>query len=96
MRENKTKIIISDNSALSGLTSIGKLDLLRKVYNSVTVTKEVKEEYENMGMHLTDTLPYKTFLHYQHSHIFCAFFLILYFHLSLILFKMTIHQTIPA
>jgi len=46
MRENKTKIIISDNSALSGLTSIGKLDLLRKVYNSVTVTKEVKEEYE--------------------------------------------------
>ena len=39
------KMIISDTSCLIILHKIGELDLLRKVYNSVTTTPEVANEF---------------------------------------------------
>lgn len=39
------KIIISDTSCLIILHKIGELDLLRKVYDSVTTTPEVAQEF---------------------------------------------------
>jgi len=39
------RIIISDTSCLIGLTNIGLLDVLRRLYESVTVTPEVAAEY---------------------------------------------------
>jgi predicted nucleic acid-binding protein len=40
-------VIISDTTCLIGLTNIGRLDILRKIYRSVLVTPEVAEEYGN-------------------------------------------------
>jgi predicted nucleic acid-binding protein len=38
-------VIISDTTCLAGLANIGRLDLLEKLYNSVTITPEVFEEF---------------------------------------------------
>lgn len=40
------KMIISDTSCLILFHNIGELDLLRKVYNSVTTTPEVAQEFQ--------------------------------------------------
>jgi predicted nucleic acid-binding protein len=47
MPENtyKGRIIISDTSCLIGLMNIGLLDVLQRVYQSVTVTPQVADEY---------------------------------------------------
>jgi len=47
MPENtgKNRVIISDTSCLIGLTNSGFLDVLKKMYDSVTVTPEVAAEY---------------------------------------------------
>ncbi len=39
------KIIISDTSCLIILTKIGELDLLRQLYNTVTITQDILLEY---------------------------------------------------
>jgi predicted nucleic acid-binding protein len=41
----KFDIIISDNSCLSALTDINRLDILKKLYNKIIITPEVKKEY---------------------------------------------------
>jgi predicted nucleic acid-binding protein len=43
--ETFSEIIISDTSCLIGLTNIGLLDVLRQLYNTVTITPEVANEY---------------------------------------------------
>lgn len=39
------KVIISDTSCLIILTKIGEIDLLRKLYKTVTITREILLEY---------------------------------------------------
>ena len=39
------KIIISDTACLIGLTNIGQIDILRKMYGEIIVTREVAQEY---------------------------------------------------
>lgn len=39
------KIVISDTSCLILLNKIGELDLLRKVYDSVSTTPEIAKEF---------------------------------------------------
>jgi predicted nucleic acid-binding protein len=48
MQENiyPSDVVISDTSSLSNLKKIGKIDLLKSLYNSVTITPEILEEYE--------------------------------------------------
>jgi len=41
----RTKIIISDTSCLIALTNIGRLDVLRHLYETVLITPEVADEY---------------------------------------------------
>jgi len=41
----KNRVIISDTSCLIGLTNIGFLEVLKQMYDSVTVTPEVAAEY---------------------------------------------------
>jgi len=38
-------VIISDTSCLIGLTNVGQLDLLKKLYDRVTITPEVLKEF---------------------------------------------------
>ena len=38
-------VIISDTSCLIWLTNIGKLELLKKLYNKIIITPEVLKEY---------------------------------------------------
>jgi len=38
-------VIISDTTCLAGLANIGQLELLKKLYGSVTITPEVFEEF---------------------------------------------------
>jgi len=45
MPSNPNKIIISDTTSLIGLTNIGQIDILRKLFGSVIVTPEVAKEY---------------------------------------------------
>jgi predicted nucleic acid-binding protein len=45
MHSNPDKVIISDTTCLIGLTNIGQLDILRKMYGSVIITPEVTGEY---------------------------------------------------
>jgi predicted nucleic acid-binding protein len=47
MSSNPDKVVISDTTCLIGLTSIGRLDILREIYHSVIVTPEIAEEYGN-------------------------------------------------
>jgi predicted nucleic acid-binding protein len=47
MPSNPDKVIISDTTCLIGLTNIGQLDILRRMYGSIIVTPEVAEEYGN-------------------------------------------------
>jgi len=42
---NPNEIIISDTTCLIGLTNIGRIDILREMYDSVIVTPEVADEY---------------------------------------------------
>jgi len=39
------KAIISDTACLIGLTNIGQIDVLRKLYGEIIVTLEVAREY---------------------------------------------------
>jgi len=39
------KVIISDTACLIGLTNIGQIDILRKMYGEIIVTREVAQEY---------------------------------------------------
>jgi len=39
-------VVISDTSSLSNLKKIGKFDLLKELYNTVTITPEILEEYQ--------------------------------------------------
>jgi predicted nucleic acid-binding protein len=39
------RTIISDTSCLIALTNIGELELLKKVYDEITTTSEVENEY---------------------------------------------------
>jgi len=41
------KVIISDTACLIGLTNIGQIDILRKMYGEIIVTQEVAREYGN-------------------------------------------------
>jgi predicted nucleic acid-binding protein len=41
------KLIIPDTACLIGLTNIGQLDLLRRLYPSVIITPEIAGEYRN-------------------------------------------------
>jgi predicted nucleic acid-binding protein len=41
----QTNIIISDTTCLIGLTNIGLLDILKRLYNTVLVTPEVAKEF---------------------------------------------------
>jgi len=43
MSLNPGKVIISDTACLIGLTNIGQIDILRKMYGSVVVPNEVAE-----------------------------------------------------
>jgi len=45
MSTNPNKVIISDTSCLIGLTNIGKISILEKMYGSIIVTPAVVEEY---------------------------------------------------
>jgi predicted nucleic acid-binding protein len=45
MLSNPDKVIISDTTCLIGLTNIGQIDILRKLYGSITITPEVMKEY---------------------------------------------------
>jgi predicted nucleic acid-binding protein len=42
---SKNRVIISDTSCLIGLTNIGFLEVLKQMYDTVTVTPEVAAEY---------------------------------------------------
>jgi predicted nucleic acid-binding protein len=42
---SEKRVIISDTSCLIGLTNIGLLDVLRRLYETVIVTQEVAGEY---------------------------------------------------
>jgi len=42
---DKFDIIISDTSSISNLMNINKLDLLKDLYNSITITPEILDEY---------------------------------------------------
>ena len=47
MQNNSSdKIIISDAACIIGLTNIGRLDLLKKLFDEVIITPEVKSEYK--------------------------------------------------
>jgi predicted nucleic acid-binding protein len=48
------EVIISDTSSLSNLINIGRLDLLEKLYNNVTITPEIYNEYK---LKFKDELP---------------------------------------
>lgn len=39
------KLIIADTSCLIVLSKIGKIDLLKNIYQEITITKEVKAEF---------------------------------------------------
>jgi predicted nucleic acid-binding protein len=39
------EVVISDSSSLQNLTNIGKLDLLKDLYNNVSITTEILDEY---------------------------------------------------
>jgi predicted nucleic acid-binding protein len=45
MPSNPDRVIIADTTCLIGLTNIGQLDILKKMYGSVMVTPEVAGEY---------------------------------------------------
>ena len=45
MLSNPVKVIISDTACLIGLTNIGQINLLQKMYGSIIVTPEVMKEY---------------------------------------------------
>jgi predicted nucleic acid-binding protein len=42
---SEKRLIISDTSCLIGLTNIGMLDVLKQLYNTVIVTREIAREY---------------------------------------------------
>jgi len=48
MRKNfyQNNVVISDTSSLSNLKKIGKINLLKELYNSITITPEILEEYK--------------------------------------------------
>ncbi|MGB0932525.1 MAG: DUF3368 domain-containing protein [Chitinophagales bacterium] len=42
------RIIIADASCLIALTNIGELEILQKVYEEITITPEIKEEFGDL------------------------------------------------
>lgn len=63
----KYSIIISDASPLAIFSKIGAIEILKETFDSISITKEVQQEFEAKGNIIPEWIGIKSFRNRQKS-----------------------------